>query len=235
MGKRELVLNDIGVKAIDRTFRTIFWNVRSDDQLKIEGMDDTGQRYTWSARNVYDHPYGWHNWIIRNNQGEIFGGIKYRNLPEGSGSVLIFDYDDRFENEIVDLFNDVETEILNSFVFNENIIHRVQYKQEPEVGSNKLTDKGSQDSIVQSGEQVVSSEANKVSKTSEEIPDPDDLVPRYGTFRDLTTNDVRKIVKQCRAFMDSGGTIASYHLYYAKNKYSLDTLRKWLNNPKFKS
>jgi len=66
-------------------------------------------------------------------------------------------------------------------------------------------------------------------------PDADDVVPKYGTYRNLTTNDVRKLVKDCRAFMDEGGTIASF--YESKVKIetcSINTFRIWMKNPKFR-
>lgn len=67
------------------------------------------------------------------------------------------------------------------------------------------------------------------------LPDPDDTVKKYGTDRNLTTNDVRGYVRQCRAFQASGGTVESYYnnKFMTNPLFSLDTLRSWLKNPKF--
>lgn len=67
---------------------------------------------------------------------------------------------------------------------------------------------------------------------------PDDVVPRYGTKRDLSKADVRRAIRSCRTWMNRGGTAESWlngcH-YWREPKCSIDTLYKWLQNPEFNS
>lgn len=63
---------------------------------------------------------------------------------------------------------------------------------------------------------------------------------KYGSCRDLTIDDVRDIVKRCRAFQARGGKIVEFYRRKSQSfspgeprSYELETLRSWLNNPKF--
>ena len=63
---------------------------------------------------------------------------------------------------------------------------------------------------------------------------------KYGTFRDLTIDDVKDIVERCRDFQAQGGKVPEF--YRRQNlspyqeeprSYALETLRGWLKDPRF--
>ena len=64
--------------------------------------------------------------------------------------------------------------------------------------------------------------------------DPKGVVGRYGTDRDLTTEQVIKIVAHCREYQLRGGTVGSYYndrlQPNIRDKFSFDTLKSWLKN-----
>jgi hypothetical protein len=68
--------------------------------------------------------------------------------------------------------------------------------------------------------------------------DPERVVKRYGTYRELTLDEVRDIVAKCRAFQHKDGTIFSFYYEalpdYYRTKFSFETLRSWVKNEKFK-
>ena len=62
---------------------------------------------------------------------------------------------------------------------------------------------------------------------------------KYGTNRDMTIDEVRKIVNNCRSYMNQGGNAPEFYRQYCKNSgpksFALETLRSWLKKPKFSS
>jgi len=68
--------------------------------------------------------------------------------------------------------------------------------------------------------------------------DPDSVVQKYGTYREFTLVEVRGIVARCKAFQNEGGTIAAF--YYdvlgesTSSKFSLETLKSWVKDNRFK-
>jgi hypothetical protein len=63
---------------------------------------------------------------------------------------------------------------------------------------------------------------------------PDEIVERFGTDRNLTKNAVRRYVKQCRTFQNKGGTVKGYYITLGVfPPFSYETLRSWLKNPDF--
>lgn len=73
----------------------------------------------------------------------------------------------------------------------------------------------------------------------EEKPKPeepaviDDAIVRYGTDGDLSLSDVKNIVKRCNAFVASSGKVTEFYNKYSEGKFTLETLRKWIKDPKF--
>lgn len=68
----------------------------------------------------------------------------------------------------------------------------------------------------------------------EKITDPKGKVPKYGTDRNLTEEDVRRIVKKCQWYQVNG-TIEMYYQNlpeYVRSQFAFDTLKGWLK--KFK-
>jgi hypothetical protein len=69
--------------------------------------------------------------------------------------------------------------------------------------------------------------------------DPQAVVGKYGTDRDLTKEQVIRIVARCKDYQQRGGTIASYYNDSLppniQNKFSLETLRSWFKDRKFQS
>lgn len=72
-------------------------------------------------------------------------------------------------------------------------------------------------------------------------PDPDDI-PRWGTRRDLSTNEVRGIVRRGKQYQAVGGSIATFHEQESRQwsdpedwpkSYSLKTLQKWMTQQRF--
>lgn len=73
-------------------------------------------------------------------------------------------------------------------------------------------------------------------------PDPDSI-PQWGTRRDLSTHEVREIVKRCKEFQQlPGGSIARFHDQESRKwpepddapkGYSLKTLQKWVTDERF--
>ena len=61
----------------------------------------------------------------------------------------------------------------------------------------------------------------------------DDVIIRFGTDKNLSLSDVKEIVKRCNAFVKSGGKITEFHRQHSQDKYELETLRKWLKDPRF--
>jgi len=67
-------------------------------------------------------------------------------------------------------------------------------------------------------------------------PNPDDTEKKYGTDRNLTKTDVRRIVMRVKAYQNNGGTVEGYYTNETNNpQYELETLRAWMKNPDFKS
>jgi hypothetical protein len=71
---------------------------------------------------------------------------------------------------------------------------------------------------------------------SESIEDP--TGGKYGTCRDLTIDDVRDIVRRCRAFQEIGGKVPEFYRREDINpgeprSYELETLRSWLKKTNF--
>jgi len=68
---------------------------------------------------------------------------------------------------------------------------------------------------------------------------PDRIVKRYGTDRELTLEDVRTIVKECKAYQSMRGTVSAFYneelSEHISEKFSYETLRSWLKDEKFKS
>jgi hypothetical protein len=61
---------------------------------------------------------------------------------------------------------------------------------------------------------------------------------KYGTYRDLTFDDVMDIVNRCRNFQARGGKVPEFHRKLeldpaGSGYFELETLRKYLRNPKF--
>ena len=61
---------------------------------------------------------------------------------------------------------------------------------------------------------------------------------KYGTCRDISFDDTKAIVKRCREFQATGGTVPHFHEQLGidpgkPRSFELDTLRSWLKNPKF--
>ncbi len=61
----------------------------------------------------------------------------------------------------------------------------------------------------------------------------DNAIVRFGTDRDLSLSDVKIIVKRCNAWVRDNGKVTEFWREHNKNKYSLGTLRKWLDDPRF--
>jgi hypothetical protein len=62
---------------------------------------------------------------------------------------------------------------------------------------------------------------------------------KFGADRDLTFDEVLDIVTRCRAFQQRGGKVPDFYDMQnlqasTRGYYSLETLRAWLKNPKFK-
>lgn len=68
--------------------------------------------------------------------------------------------------------------------------------------------------------------------------DPKEELPKYGTDRDLSKKEVTLFVKKCRAYMTAGGTKRQFYeetlSSETKDKFAFETLRDWMNDPKFK-
>ncbi len=78
----------------------------------------------------------------------------------------------------------------------------------------------------------------KLSRLFGDTEDPtelskDDAIKRYGTERDLSLSEVKRIVRLCNRFTTAGGKVPEFHNLYSENRYELETLRKWLKAPKF--
>lgn len=60
---------------------------------------------------------------------------------------------------------------------------------------------------------------------------------KYGTGRDLTYDDVKEIVTQCNAWTARGGKVSAFYKFKGKEtgdgSFALETLRKWLTDPRF--
>jgi hypothetical protein len=68
--------------------------------------------------------------------------------------------------------------------------------------------------------------------------DPSGNIPKYGTFHELTGNQVKAIVNRCRLELERESTISWYYDHlpdYIQTKFTISALKKWLNNPKFKT
>lgn len=78
--------------------------------------------------------------------------------------------------------------------------------------------------------------------TRDDAPDPDSI-PHWGRRRDLSTHEVREIVRRCKVYRQvPGGSIAKFHDQESRNwpdpedapkGYSLKTLQKWMNEDRF--
>lgn len=81
-----------------------------------------------------------------------------------------------------------------------------------------------------------------VDKWLEDEVNGDDDIPRYGTCGDLSRNDVRTIVRRCNAYRrQHGHSVRGFHLSQGFDEdkddprsYTLETLRKWLRDSRFK-
>lgn len=71
--------------------------------------------------------------------------------------------------------------------------------------------------------------------------DPDDI-PRWGRRRDLSTREVREIVRRCKAYQAAGGSIAKFRaqesMYWpdpndSPRSYSVRTLEAWMRDARF--
>lgn len=58
---------------------------------------------------------------------------------------------------------------------------------------------------------------------------------RYGTDRDLTIDDVRTIVARCLVFKRQGGKVTEFYRRENTDSYTLETLRSWLKDKRFRS
>ena len=66
-------------------------------------------------------------------------------------------------------------------------------------------------------------------------PVSDDVAgQKYGTYRDLTIDDVRAIVARCLAFKKQGGRVTEFYRRENTNAYTLETLRSWLKDKRFR-
>lgn len=86
-------------------------------------------------------------------------------------------------------------------------------------------------------------EAAAEAEPAAEKIDPDDI-PRWGTRRDLSTREVRDIVRRCREFQKlPGGSVAKFYEQESRKwsaeegpkSYSCKTLEAWLRNPFFET
>jgi hypothetical protein len=86
----------------------------------------------------------------------------------------------------------------------------------------------------------VGSMNNSSSKIEDEIqspilPNPDDIVKKYGKYRNLTKSQVRQHVKQCRDYQRKGLTLMDYYASLDSGyQFSIETLRSWTKNPDFR-
>lgn len=68
--------------------------------------------------------------------------------------------------------------------------------------------------------------------------DPRGVVGKFGRNRDLTLEDVTRIVSRCREFQARDGTIEAYYNHVLAgsltDKFALGTLKGWLKDPRFK-
>lgn len=82
--------------------------------------------------------------------------------------------------------------------------------------------------------QTVQIDSRQIDESSEEIAtNYDEAIRRFGTDKDLSLSDVKAIVKKCNAFIQRGGKVAEFCRQYSENKYTLETLRKWLRDARF--
>ena len=66
-----------------------------------------------------------------------------------------------------------------------------------------------------------------------------DDIPKYGTFRNLSTNQVKEIVRRCKDNQAQKISVKKFYLHVIskdeRRKYALDTLKGWLRDKKFYS
>lgn len=80
--------------------------------------------------------------------------------------------------------------------------------------------------------------------TTEKWPEPMPLDSStsgglYGSDRDLTIDQVRDIVRRCREYTARGGKVTEFYRHEGmtdteRGYYSLETLRGWLKDPRFR-
>jgi hypothetical protein len=68
--------------------------------------------------------------------------------------------------------------------------------------------------------------------------EPIGRVKKYGINRDMTGDEVRELVKACKYYQKNEGTVEWFYNDklppYIKDKFSLETFKKWLKDPRFK-
>ena len=70
------------------------------------------------------------------------------------------------------------------------------------------------------------------------LPDPKATRGKYGRHRSLTAEQVTDIVNRYYYYKEKGGTIQGYYddiLHSPHEEFTLETLKKWIHNPKFKN
>ncbi len=85
---------------------------------------------------------------------------------------------------------------------------------------------------------MLSEKNEEVISADYEVQELDPSGGKYGTCRDLTIDDVRAIVNNCRRFQNKGGKVTEFYrlqnIYYGgARSYELETLRGWLKKLKF--
>ena len=70
-----------------------------------------------------------------------------------------------------------------------------------------------------------------------DVPDPEKTRKKYGFNRDLTTEDVREIVRKWQVYKSRGHSILSFHESNPEysQKFAYNTLRSWIYDKRFNS
>jgi len=210
------------------------------NKLVVEEFEDPDHGYREIAKIF----------IIQHSENEI--RVVVEGIQEGKNrwfqveklvqSILIYVYDHGYSIISVSPSDLIPLEML----FPKYILEmkeRSTYKVPPSTGISETEEEVDQSDLKGSESSNLTNHVSKDLGT--DLPDllllndvdPSGDIPKYGTDRDLTKDQVRSIVDKCRWSQGKGGTIELFYDHLSpliRGKFRLETLKSWLKNPNFK-
>ena len=225
----------------------------SGDILKVDGYIEEKVHSDFLAVELYKDPdrgyreiasilvrYQTDNEIYVAIKGRWEGENRWDQVEKLVKSILQFLYDHGYTIISATPFNIIPIEMYSPKKGSEEFeksTDKVPSLIEPLAQERKVNQSGSEGSFSSNDSAILSVKTSSL--TTLNPVDPESVVHRFGRDRDLTLSEVKEIVAACKEFQHHDGTISAFYFEvlqeYTRNKFSLETLKSWVKNKKYRT